>query len=105
MRIKLFAILAIVLSCEAKPQSVNPCLALKLAFCKVKKEFAEENGIRPKAPAPVRTPVQTPFQTPGTTETTILGFDTQTKNGQSFWADTVTIGYQISKEEITNLIV
>merc|ERR1711997_1269602 len=29
-----------------------------------KKEFAEENGIRPKAPAPVRTPVQTPFQTP-----------------------------------------
>jgi len=64
MRIKLFAILAIVLSCEAKPQSVNPCLALKLAFCKVKKEFAEENGIRPKAPAPVRTPVQTPFQTP-----------------------------------------
>ena len=49
-----------------------PPTALKLAFCKVKKEFAEENGIRPKAPAPVRTPVQTPFQTPGTTETTIL---------------------------------
>ena len=49
-----------------------PPTALKLAFCKVKKEFAEENGIRPKAPAPVRTPVQTPFQTPGTTETTFL---------------------------------
>lgn len=64
MRIKLFAILAIVVSCEAKPQSVNPCLALKLAFCKVKKEFAEENGIRQEAPAPVQTPVQTPFQTP-----------------------------------------
>ena len=42
-----------------------PPTALKLAFCKVKKEFAEENGIRQKAPAPVRTPVQTPFQTPG----------------------------------------
>jgi len=63
MRIKLFAILAIVVSCEAKPQTVNPCLALKLAFCKVKKEFAEENGIRQSAPAPPP-PVQTPFQTP-----------------------------------------
>ena len=29
-----------------------------------------------------------------------LGFDTQIKNGQYFWADTVTSGNQISKEEI-----
>ena len=41
-----------------------PPTALKLAFCKVKKEFAEENGIRQSAPAPPP-PVQTPFQTPG----------------------------------------
>jgi len=65
MKHKLFVILSVLISCETKPQSVNPCIAFKLAFCKVKQDFAEEHGIKEQsAPAPARAPSFSPTIAP-----------------------------------------
>jgi len=61
MKNKLCSILLfIVISSEARPQSVNPCIALKLPLCRVKNDFAQEHGITQKAPEPVRSRVPEP---------------------------------------------
>jgi len=64
MKRKLLLLLTCLISCETKPQNVNPCIALKLPLCKVKQDFADQHGIRQNAPAAPVAPVQTPSFSP-----------------------------------------